>query len=247
MSIHDTFHALLRFGKRRMAAIHFSEYKRLIQEYGDARVQDVTAPQSPPTSGERETALPYAAFGLQVCRLHGGYVDRAICDAKDRDSAMAIALELNWLATRVAPRAPEPSEDKWLCAHCGHPVRGQADEDAEAPEGHITHAEKYGYSPDPWAVEIVELRAALRAEREAAAPGARSAEVEAIADEIERVQFAFDVNDSRRADLRKLAARVRALPARGTAEPSEAMPFNTGDLPEGNQNRAARSPAGDSE
>jgi hypothetical protein len=70
----------------------------------------MTAPQSPPTSGERERELPYAAFGLQVCRLHGGYVDRVICDAKDRDSAMAIAAELNWLADLVAPCAPEPSE-----------------------------------------------------------------------------------------------------------------------------------------
>jgi len=33
----------------------------------------------------------------------------------------------------------------------------------EAPEKHVAEAEKFGYSPDPWAAEIVRLRAALLA------------------------------------------------------------------------------------
>jgi hypothetical protein len=40
--VHAAFHALLRFAERRMASVHFSEFKRLVRDYGDARAREVS-------------------------------------------------------------------------------------------------------------------------------------------------------------------------------------------------------------
>jgi hypothetical protein len=65
-----------------------------------------TAPQSPPTSGERH----YAAHRGEVHFMNGPYQMGLVGKAATFEDAEKFAAALESLAHRVAPSAPEPSE-----------------------------------------------------------------------------------------------------------------------------------------
>ena len=94
----------------------------------------------------------------------------------------------------------------------------------ETPEQHVANAERYGYSPDPWAVEIVRLQAALRGDGPAQEPSEAASRKLA-----ELLNRAFDGSRSEfgwmsmRDWLREIYAIERGAPALSGDRPREAL------------------------